>query len=161
MSNFPKHASNDHPHTFCYTFTLLHPQLSDMKLLSMSVKLNWDSSSQPKACCACWILIIPILLSFIIVSHIYSYDTSCETMISSRVYYGNFDVEQVRDELYNHRKPAIKITSDSMCSLCKKKIGTSVFAVYPNGKTLVHFVCFRDSQNMKAVSKDSPIRRRT
>ncbi|CAK9324261.1 unnamed protein product [Citrullus colocynthis] len=68
---------------------------------------------------------------------------------------------QVRDELYNHRKPAIKITSDSMCSLCKKKIGTSVFAVYPNGKTLVHFVCFRDSQNMKAVSKDSPIRRRS
>ncbi|XP_038895209.1 vacuolar sorting protein 39 [Benincasa hispida] len=68
---------------------------------------------------------------------------------------------QVRDELYNQRKPAIKITSDSMCSLCKKKIGTSVFAVYPNGKTLVHFVCFRDSQNMKAVSKDSPLRRRT
>ncbi|KAE8649167.1 hypothetical protein Csa_015396 [Cucumis sativus] len=68
---------------------------------------------------------------------------------------------QVRDELYSQRKPAIKITSDSMCSLCKKKIGTSVFAVYPNGKTLVHFVCFRDSQNMKAVSKDSPIRRRT
>ncbi|KAG7015348.1 Vam6/Vps39-like protein [Cucurbita argyrosperma subsp. argyrosperma] len=68
---------------------------------------------------------------------------------------------QVRDELYNQRKSSIKITSDSMCSLCKKKIGTSVFAVYPNGKTLVHFVCFRDSQNMKAVSKGSPIRRRT
>ncbi|KAF4393271.1 hypothetical protein G4B88_002005 [Cannabis sativa] len=57
---------------------------------------------------------------------------------------------QVKDELYNQRKAVVKITSDSMCSLCNKKIGTSVFAVYPNGKTLVHFVCFRDSQSMKA-----------
>ncbi|KAL5990833.1 hypothetical protein ACLOJK_011738 [Asimina triloba] len=58
---------------------------------------------------------------------------------------------QVKDELYKHRRTVVKITSDSMCSLCNKKIGTSVFAVYPNGKTLVHFVCFRDSQNIKAV----------
>ncbi|XP_047313563.1 vacuolar sorting protein 39-like [Impatiens glandulifera] len=69
---------------------------------------------------------------------------------------------QVKDELYNNRKTAVKITSDSMCSLCNKKIGTSVFAVYPNGATLVHFVCFRDSQNMKAVAaKNNPRRRRT
>ncbi|KAL5557285.1 hypothetical protein UlMin_039521 [Ulmus minor] len=60
---------------------------------------------------------------------------------------------QVKDELYNQRKAVVKITGDSMCSLCNKKIGTSVFAVYPNGKTLVHFVCFRDSQTMKAVGK--------
>ncbi|GKU94529.1 hypothetical protein SLEP1_g8010 [Rubroshorea leprosula] len=60
---------------------------------------------------------------------------------------------QVKDELYNQRKTLVKIASDSMCSLCNKKIGTSVFAVYPNGKTLVHFVCFRDSQSMKAVAK--------
>lgn len=51
------------------------------------------------------------------------------------------------------------LTSDSMCSLCNKKIGTS-FAVYPNGKTIVHFVCFRDSQSMKAVAKGTPLRRR-
>ncbi|GAB4827022.1 Vam6/Vps39-like protein [Ancistrocladus abbreviatus] len=57
---------------------------------------------------------------------------------------------QVKDELYDQRKAVVKITTDSMCSLCHKKIGTSVFAVYPNGKTLVHFVCFRDSQSMKA-----------
>ncbi|GAB2231839.1 hypothetical protein Droror1_Dr00010855 [Drosera rotundifolia] len=56
---------------------------------------------------------------------------------------------QVKDELYEHRKAVVKISNDSMCSLCKKKIGASVFAVYPNGKTLVHFVCFRDSQSMK------------
>lgn len=58
---------------------------------------------------------------------------------------------QVKDELYNKRKAVVKVTGDSMCSLCNKKIGTSVFAVYPNGTTLVHFVCFRDSQSMKAV----------
>ena len=59
--------------------------------------------------------------------------------------------EQVKDELYNKRKAVVKVSGDSMCSLCNKKIGTSVFAVYPNGTTLVHFVCFRDSQTMKAV----------
>ncbi|KDP38604.1 hypothetical protein JCGZ_05311 [Jatropha curcas] len=67
---------------------------------------------------------------------------------------------QVKDELYNQRKAVVKISSDSMCSLCNKKIGTSVFAVYPNGKSLVHFVCFRDSQSMKAVAKGSPLRKR-
>ncbi|KAL7255835.1 hypothetical protein ACSBR1_009884 [Camellia fascicularis] len=67
---------------------------------------------------------------------------------------------QVKDELYNQRKTVVKITSDSMCSLCNKKIGTSVFAVYPNGTTLVHFVCFKDSQSMKAVAKGAPRRKR-
>ncbi|KAI3699421.1 hypothetical protein L2E82_43727 [Cichorium intybus] len=66
---------------------------------------------------------------------------------------------QTKDELYSQRKAVVKITGDSMCSLCNKKIGTSVFAVYPNGNTLVHFVCFRDSQNMKATGKGS-LRRR-
>ncbi|KAF7149633.1 hypothetical protein RHSIM_Rhsim02G0182400 [Rhododendron simsii] len=67
---------------------------------------------------------------------------------------------QVKDELCNQRKTVVKIMGDSMCSLCNKKIGTSVFAVYPNGKTLVHFVCFKDSQNMKAVVKGTPRRLR-
>ncbi|KAA8531881.1 hypothetical protein F0562_006402 [Nyssa sinensis] len=67
---------------------------------------------------------------------------------------------QAKDELYNQRRTLVKITSESMCSLCNKKIGTSVFAVYPNGKTLVHFVCFRDSQSMKAVVRSSPLRKR-
>ncbi|CAN4104341.1 unnamed protein product [Withania somnifera] len=67
---------------------------------------------------------------------------------------------QVKNELYNQRKTVLKIASDSMCSLCNKKIGTSVFAVYPNGKTIVHFVCFRDSQNMKAVGRGSQSRKR-
>ncbi|KAK6924357.1 Vacuolar sorting protein 39/Transforming growth factor beta receptor-associated domain 2 [Dillenia turbinata] len=67
---------------------------------------------------------------------------------------------QVKDELYNQRKTVVKINSDSMFSLCHKKLGTSVFAIYPKGKTLVHFVCFRDSQNMKAVVKGSSPRKR-
>ncbi|KAL9241643.1 hypothetical protein vseg_015730 [Gypsophila vaccaria] len=67
---------------------------------------------------------------------------------------------QVKGELYNKRKAVVKVTGDSMCSLCNKKIGTSVFAVYPNGTTLVHFVCFRDSQTMKAV-KGSQLRKRS
>ncbi|KAI3665468.1 hypothetical protein L6452_44095 [Arctium lappa] len=67
---------------------------------------------------------------------------------------------QTKDELYSQRKRDVKITADSMCSLCNKKIGTSVFAVYPNGNTIVHFVCFRDSQNMKATGKGSSLRRR-
>ncbi|GMH24031.1 hypothetical protein Nepgr_025874 [Nepenthes gracilis] len=65
---------------------------------------------------------------------------------------------QVKDELFDQRKAVVKITGDSICSLCNKKIGTSVFAVYPNGKTLVHFVCFRDSQSMKAV-RGPPLKR--
>lgn len=58
---------------------------------------------------------------------------------------------QVKEELYKHRRTVVKIDGDSTCALCHKRIGTSVFAVYPNGKTLVHFVCFRDSQTIKAV----------
>lgn len=58
---------------------------------------------------------------------------------------------QVKEELYKHRRKMVKIDGDSTCALCHKRIGTSVFAVYPNGKTIVHFVCFRDSQTIKAV----------
>ncbi|KAL4582952.1 hypothetical protein LXL04_007514 [Taraxacum kok-saghyz] len=67
---------------------------------------------------------------------------------------------QVKDELYEQRKGELKITDDSVCSLCSKKIGTSVFAVYPDGNTIVHFVCFRDSQNTKVTGKGSVLRRR-
>ncbi|KAJ7282158.1 hypothetical protein O6H91_Y358400 [Diphasiastrum complanatum] len=54
---------------------------------------------------------------------------------------------QVREELLQCRKRVVKITSDRTCFICHKRIGTSVFAVYPSG-TLVHFVCYRD-QNAK------------
>ncbi|PKA52200.1 hypothetical protein AXF42_Ash010096 [Apostasia shenzhenica] len=58
---------------------------------------------------------------------------------------------QVKEELYRNRRTLVKIDADTTCALCHKRIGTSVFAVYPNGKTIVHFVCFRDSQNIMAV----------
>lgn len=65
---------------------------------------------------------------------------------------------QVKDELYKSRKRVVKISSESTCSLCNKRIGSSVFAVYPNGTTLVHFVCFRDSQTIKAVAAAPTLR---
>ncbi|KAL2632858.1 hypothetical protein R1flu_004337 [Riccia fluitans] len=51
---------------------------------------------------------------------------------------------QVREELLQCRKRVVKMNSDRTCSICRKRIGTSVFAVYPSG-TLAHFVCYRDS----------------
>ncbi|XP_076960702.1 vacuolar sorting protein 39-like isoform X2 [Bidens hawaiensis] len=63
---------------------------------------------------------------------------------------------QVKDELYIKRQAELKITAESVCSLCHKNIGTSVFAVYPGGDTIVHFICFRNSQNSK---KGSSLRR--
>ncbi|KAG6549551.1 hypothetical protein Mapa_008932 [Marchantia paleacea] len=50
---------------------------------------------------------------------------------------------QVREELSQCRKRVVKVNSDRTCSICQKRIGTSVFAVYPNS-TLAHFVCYRD-----------------
>lgn len=55
-----------------------------------------------------------------------------------------YAAKQVKEVLYSGRKSLVKISGDSMCSICRKKIGTSVFAVYPNGNKLVHFVCFKD-----------------
>ncbi|EPS67833.1 hypothetical protein M569_06937, partial [Genlisea aurea] len=56
---------------------------------------------------------------------------------------------QVKEEVFGLRRSAVRVTGDNICSLCRKKIGTSVFAVYPNGTNIVHFVCFRDAQSMK------------
>ncbi|MFS7973297.1 putative vacuolar sorting protein 39/Transforming growth factor beta receptor-associated domain 2 [Helianthus anomalus] len=67
---------------------------------------------------------------------------------------------QVKDQLYIKRKEELKITTESICALCNKNIGTSVFAVYPDGNTIVHFICFRNSQNTKATRKGSSLRRR-
>ncbi|KAH7372762.1 hypothetical protein KP509_17G019800 [Ceratopteris richardii] len=52
---------------------------------------------------------------------------------------------QVQEELQKCRKRAVKITNENACSICKKKIGASVFAVYPTG-TVVHFVCYKDQK---------------
>ncbi|XP_039124470.1 vacuolar sorting protein 39 isoform X1 [Dioscorea cayenensis subsp. rotundata] len=56
---------------------------------------------------------------------------------------------QVKEDLHKQRRTVVKIDGESTCSRCYKRIGTSAFVVYPEGKTLVHFVCFRDSQSIK------------
>ncbi|XP_073220091.1 vacuolar sorting protein 39-like isoform X3 [Cicer arietinum] len=88
-----------------------------------------------------------------------SYSDASSLLPCVRIYHDSICCAQVKDEFYKKRKTAVKISGDNMCSLCHKKIGTSVFAVYPNGKTLVHFVCFRDSQSMKAVAKGTPLKK--
>ncbi|XP_024386372.1 vacuolar sorting protein 39 [Physcomitrium patens] len=55
---------------------------------------------------------------------------------------------QVREELTECRKRMVRVTTDRTCSICQKRIGNTVFAVYPNG-SLAHFVCFRDRQSPK------------
>lgn len=67
---------------------------------------------------------------------------------------------QVKEDLYKRRQAVVKIDGDSMCSLCHKRIANSAFAIYPNGQTLVHFVCFRESQQIKAVRGGNSTKRR-
>jgi hypothetical protein len=67
---------------------------------------------------------------------------------------------QVKEDLYKRRQAVVKIDGDSMCSLCHKRIANSAFAIYPNGQTLVHFVCFRESQQIKAVRGSNSGKRR-
>ncbi|CAL4944039.1 unnamed protein product [Urochloa decumbens] len=67
---------------------------------------------------------------------------------------------QVKDDLYKRRQAVVKIDGNSMCSLCNKRIANSAFAIYPNGQTLVHFVCFRESQQIKAVRGANSLKRR-
>lgn len=67
---------------------------------------------------------------------------------------------QVKEDLYKRRQAVLKIDGDSMCSLCHKRIANSAFAIYPNGQTLVHFVCFRESQQIKAVRGVNSVKRR-
>ncbi|KAI8335046.1 vacuolar sorting protein 39 domain 2-domain-containing protein [Chlamydoabsidia padenii] len=47
---------------------------------------------------------------------------------------------QVEEQLACYRSRAIKITEDRMCPQCNKRIGNSVFAVFPNG-AVVHYSC--------------------
>ncbi|KAI7867673.1 CNH domain-containing protein [Spinellus fusiger] len=47
---------------------------------------------------------------------------------------------QVEEQLAFYRTRAVKITDDRMCPQCNKRIGNSVFAVFPNG-VVVHYSC--------------------
>jgi len=59
---------------------------------------------------------------------------------------------------YSYPISAFQAFAICLTTVRASKLGTGVFEVYPNGKTLVHFVCFRNSQSMKVVAKGTPLK---
>jgi hypothetical protein len=58
---------------------------------------------------------------------------------------------QVREELMECRKRMVRVTTERTCFICQKRIGNTVFAVYPNG-SLAHFSCSKlDRQSSKSA----------
>jgi hypothetical protein len=51
---------------------------------------------------------------------------------------------QVQENYISERKRSVKIKYGRTCPVCKKRIGLSAFACYPNG-TVVHYVCSKDT----------------
>ncbi len=49
---------------------------------------------------------------------------------------------QVREEQVLCQQRSILVTSDRACSICHKRIGSSVFVGYPSGQ-LAHYLCHR------------------
>jgi len=50
---------------------------------------------------------------------------------------------QIRERLIKGRSRMLRITEDRMCPVCNKRLGASVFAVYPNN-IVVHYMCCKD-----------------
>eukprot|EP00123_Amoebidium_parasiticum_P004684 comp15977_c0_seq1/m.13392 comp15977_c0_seq1/g.13392 ORF comp15977_c0_seq1/g.13392 comp15977_c0_seq1/m.13392 type:complete len:878 (-) comp15977_c0_seq1:252-2885(-) len=50
---------------------------------------------------------------------------------------------QVQDQLIHYRQGVVMVNHERMCHVCKKRLGISAVAVYPNGAT-VHFACMKD-----------------
>uniref|UniRef100_A0A3Q3KFK3 VPS39 subunit of HOPS complex n=1 Tax=Mastacembelus armatus TaxID=205130 RepID=A0A3Q3KFK3_9TELE len=50
---------------------------------------------------------------------------------------------RVQEERIFHQQVKCVITEEKICRVCKKKIGTSAFARYPNG-VVVHYFCCKD-----------------
>jgi hypothetical protein len=48
--------------------------------------------------------------------------------------------EMVEEQLIFYRSRRVKIDEDKMCPQCTRRIGHSVFAVFPNG-VVVHYHC--------------------
>ncbi|KAL9656228.1 hypothetical protein ABK040_007843 [Willaertia magna] len=51
---------------------------------------------------------------------------------------------QVQEQAINERKRLVKIKSEKICPVCKKRIGLSAFACYPNG-IVTHMVCCKNA----------------
>ncbi|XP_064621475.1 vam6/Vps39-like protein [Lineus longissimus] len=50
---------------------------------------------------------------------------------------------QVQEQRMHYQKVRCVITEEKMCRVCRKKIGNSAFARYPNG-VIVHYFCCKD-----------------
>ncbi|OCT68744.1 hypothetical protein XELAEV_18040032mg [Xenopus laevis] len=50
---------------------------------------------------------------------------------------------RAQEERISHQQVKCVITEEKVCSVCKKKIGNSAFARYPNG-VVVHYFCAKD-----------------
>lgn len=58
---------------------------------------------------------------------------------------------KVKNELLRLRSRAIRITDDTICPSCNKKLGEAVFAYYPNGE-VVHYRCHTRQLNKSKIS---------
>ncbi|XP_068111025.1 vam6/Vps39-like protein [Hyperolius riggenbachi] len=54
---------------------------------------------------------------------------------------------RVQEERISHQQVKCVITEEKICSVCKKKIGNSAFARYPNG-VVVHYFCAKDTSSV-------------
>lgn len=64
----------------------------------------------------------------------------------------------VRAQLGEARRQAVAIEPETPCAVCGKRIGTTVFARYPNG-VVVHFVCSDDNLHACPVTREDFRRR--
>jgi hypothetical protein len=53
--------------------------------------------------------------------------------------------QRVREMLCREQARLVRVMPEKNCSVCKKRIGTSVFAVYPNND-IVHFSCIKQNK---------------
>uniref|UniRef100_G3NP54 CNH domain-containing protein n=1 Tax=Gasterosteus aculeatus aculeatus TaxID=481459 RepID=G3NP54_GASAC len=59
------------------------------------------------------------------------------------LHHSKLDTSKVQEERIFHQQVKCVITEEKTCRVCRKKIGTSAFARYPNG-VVVHYFCCKD-----------------
>lgn len=60
---------------------------------------------------------------------------------------------KIKNELLRLRSRAIRITDDTICPACNKKLGEAVFAYYPNGE-VVHYRCYTRQLNKTKTTSE-------
>ena len=58
---------------------------------------------------------------------------------------------QAREDAALCKKQSVTMSAEQTCAICRKRIGSSAFAVYPHG-TKVHFVCFQQRQMERGLT---------